>query len=167
MNRFITIITVVSGVVLVGCSGESGYRDPAPVDSTQYGDESGVVVNAYQAPRSFEIKPTYSSPVEELLKLSKQQQSEGNLVGSVASVERALRIEPRNAYLWNRLAHLRLDQGQGSRAAELAAKSRSFAGADNSLKADNWRLISKVRRQKGDIQGARRATHEARLLGNR
>ncbi len=153
-------------MVLAGCSGGYGYRDPAPVDSTPYEDDSGVVVNAYQAPRAFEIKPTHSSPVEELLKLSKQQQSEGNLDGAVASLERALRIEPRNAYLWNRLAHLRLDQGQGSRAAELAAKSRSLAGADTRLKADNWKLIAKVRSQAGDIQGARRATHEARMLGS-
>ncbi len=125
-----------------------------------------MVVSAYQAPRSLEIKPTYSTPVEELLQLSKQQQGEGKLVAAVASVERALRIEPRNAYLWNRLAHLRLEQGQGGRAVELAAKSRSLAGADNSLKADNWRLAAKVRRRAGDISGARRATHEARLLGN-
>jgi predicted Zn-dependent protease len=164
MSKLTTITAVASAIVLAGCSGGSGYRDPAPVSSTA--GDSGVVVSAYQAPRSVEIKPTHSSPVEELLKLSRQQQSGGNIGGAVASVERALRIEPRNAHLWNRLAHLRLDQGQGGRAAELAAKSSSLAGADYNLKADNWRLIARVRQEKGDVQGARRATHEARLLGN-
>ncbi len=166
MNRLIPItVVVVSGILLFGCSGGPGYRDSAPVDSTQGSAESGVVVNAYQPPGSLEIKPTYSSPVEELLQLSMQQQGKGNVVGAVASMERALRIEPRNAYLWNRLAHLRMKQGQGSRAAEFAAKSKSLAGADNRLKADNWRLIAKVRRQSGDISGARQAVHEASLLG--
>ncbi|MCP3669339.1 MAG: tetratricopeptide repeat protein [Gammaproteobacteria bacterium] len=165
MNRLIIITTLALTILLVGCSGGSGYRDPAPVTSGQDGGGSGAVVSAYQAPRSLEIKPTYSSPVEELLRLSKQQQGEGNTVAAVASVERALRIEPRNAYLWNRLARLRLEQGQGSRAVELAAKSRSLAGADNQLKADNWRLIAKVRQQSGDTAGARRAVHEAVLLG--
>ena len=164
MNRLITSTTVASCILLFGCSGGSSYREPAPVTTVQGESDSGVVVSVYQAPRSFEIKPTYSSPVEELLRLSKQQQGEGNLVGAVASMERALRIEPRNAYLWNRLAHLRLEQGQGGRAAELAAKSKALAGADNNLKADNWRVIAQVRREGGDIKGARRATHEARLL---
>jgi len=168
MNRLISITTVVvSSILIFGCSGGSGYRDPALVDPNQDGAESGVVVNAYQAPGSLEIKPTYSSPVEELLQLSMQQQGKGNVVGAVASMERALRIEPRNAYLWNRLAHLRMKQGQGSRAAELAAKSKSLAGADNQLKADNWRLIAKVKRQSGDINGARRAVQEASLLGRK
>lgn len=162
MNRVIIFTTVVACVLLVGCSGGSAYREPAPVTST--GGESGVVVSAYQPPGSVEIKPTYSSPVEELLRLSRQQQGEGDIVGAVASLERALRIEPRNAHLWNRLAHLRLEQGQGGRAAELAAKSRSLAGADTNLKVDNLRLIAKVRRTSGDIAGARRAEREVGRL---
>ncbi len=165
MNRLITITTIAACALLFGCSGGSGYREPAPVASTPGGDES-VMVNAYRSSSSFEIKPTYSAPVEELLRLSKQQQGEGNLAGAVASMERALRLEPRNAYLWNRLAHLRLKQGQGGRAAELAAKSKALAGADNNLKADNWRLIAQVRRQGGDIRAARQADQKARLLSN-
>ncbi len=163
MNRLIPLTIITSCLLLIGCSGGGGYRDQAPVTSSE-GYESGVTVSAYQAPRPVEIKPTYSSPVEGLLEISNKQQSEGNLAGAVASIERALRIEPRNAYLWNRLAHLRLDQGQGSRAEELAAKSRSLAGADSKLKADNWRIIARVRRDSGDINGARRAEREARTL---
>lgn len=164
MNRLISFTTVATCILLFGCSGGYNYRDPAPITSSQGGYDSDVTVSAYQPPRPVEIKPTYSSPVEGLLKTSNKQQSEGNIAGAVASIERALRIEPRNAYLWNRLAHLRLEQGQSARAVELAAKSRSLAGADNKLKADNWRLIAQARRNDGDVNGARKAEREARTL---
>jgi predicted Zn-dependent protease len=156
--KAVTLIT--SGMLLVSCG--QGYRDePAPVLSD---GSSGVVVQAYQAPQRMDIRPTYSAPVGSLLKESHKLQSEGDIAGAVASIERALRIEPRNAYLWNRLAHLRLDQGQGKRAAELAAKSTSLAGADAKLKIENWRMIAKVKRSSGDSNGAMRAEYKATEL---
>jgi len=159
MNIVKTVTLITSGVLLVSCG--HGYRDePAPVAS----DGSGVVVQAYRAPQRMDIRPTYSTPVESLLKESHKLQGEGDVAGAVASIERALRIEPRNAYLWNRLAHLRLDQGQGKRAAELAAKSTSLAGADAKLKIENWRMIAKVKRSSGDSNGAMRAEYKATEL---
>jgi predicted Zn-dependent protease len=159
MNRKIAITIITSCMTLVSCG--YGYRDePAPVVS----DGSGVVVQAYRAPQQMDIKPTYSTPVESLLKESHKLQGEGNLAGAVASIERALRIEPRNAYLWNRLAELRMEQGQGKRAAELAAKSTSLAGADAKLKIKNYRLIAKIKRNSGDSDGAMRAEYRATEL---
>lgn len=160
MNRLIPIIIISSCITLAGCG--YGYRDePAPVDS----DGSDVVVQAYEQPRQVEIKPTFSSPVESLLQESGRLQREGDLAGAVASLERALRIEPRNAHLWNRIAKLRVEQGEGKRAAEMAAKSNSLAGADTKLRADNWRMIAKIRRDAGDVNGAIRAEHEVMQLG--
>ncbi len=156
MKRLNALSIITSCITLASCG--YGYRDdPAPVTS----DGSDVVVQAYQSPQQIEIKPTYSTPVESLLQESHRLQGEGDLAGAVASIERALRIEPRNAYLWNRLAQLRLDQGQGKRAEELAAKSTSLAGADIKLKSDNWRLIAKARRSAGDEHGAARAEYKA------
>ncbi len=156
MKKLNAITIIVSCLAITGCG--YGYRDdPAPVTS----DGSDVEVRAYQPPSQVDIKPTFSSPVESLLNESRRLQGEGDLAGAVASIERALRIEPRNAYLWNRLAHLRMDQGQGQRAEELAAKSTSLAGADSNLKSDNWRLIAKVRRGAGDEHGAARAEYKA------
>ncbi len=156
MKRSNALTIITSCITLASCG--YGYRDePAPVTS----EGSDVVVQAYQSPQRVEIKPTYSTPVESLLKESHRLQGDGDLAGAVASIERALRIEPRNAYLWNRLARLRLDQGQGKRAEELAAKSTSLAGADSKLKAENWRLIARVRRDSGDEHGAARAEYKA------
>ncbi len=74
-----------------------------------------------------------------------------------ASLERALRIEPRNAWLWNELAQLRLGQGQYAQAITLAKKSISFAGRDRRLQAINWRVIGNARVAQGDSAGAEQA----------
>jgi predicted negative regulator of RcsB-dependent stress response len=74
-----------------------------------------------------------------------------------AALERALRIEPRNAALWQELARLRLSQGQYQQAESLAARSNSYAGTDRRLRALNWRLIGDARNQLGDVRGAEQA----------
>ncbi|MCK4587211.1 MAG: tetratricopeptide repeat protein [Gammaproteobacteria bacterium] len=60
-------------------------------------------------------------------------------------LERALRIEPRNAQLWHRLAQVRLQQGQYYLAASLAQKSSALAGDDIQLQEKNTRLQKQAR----------------------
>jgi len=69
----------------------------------------------------------------------------GRLVQAAASLERALRIEPRNPRLWHELARVRLRQGDGAQAANLAARSNSFAGSDAQLRAANQGIIEQSR----------------------
>lgn len=57
------------------------------------------------------------------------------------SLERALRIEPRNTWLWHELAKVRLAQGQYVQAIALAHKSISFSGRERHLQALSWRVI--------------------------
>jgi hypothetical protein len=87
-----------------------------------------------------------SKAVKTLLQQAELQRSSGDLTGAAATLERALRIEPENAYVWNRLAHVRLKQGQNGLAAELAAKSNAFAGADDAVRRDNDALIARAGR---------------------
>jgi predicted Zn-dependent protease len=74
-----------------------------------------------------------------------------------ASLERALRIEPRNAWLWHELAQQRLAQGQYAQAIALAHKSVSFAGRERRLQALNWRVIGNARVAQGNPAGAEQA----------
>lgn len=82
-----------------------------------------------------------------------------------ASLERALRIEPRNPWLWHELAKLRLAQGEYAQAVSLAQKSNSFARRDRSLQSRNWRLIGDARVALGNRAGAEQALHRAEMLG--
>lgn len=99
-----------------------------------------------------------------LLDRADQQYAARDLDAAAVSLERALRIEPRNPRLWHRLAAVRLDQGQLDQAMQLAAKSNSLAGYDRSLQLRNWRLIASARYAKGDIDGARAAEARAEAL---
>lgn len=87
-----------------------------------------------------------SKAVKTLLQQAELQREGGDLTNAAATLERALRIEPKNAYVWNRLAHVRAQQGQSAMAAELAAKSNAFAGGDETLKRDNADLIARASR---------------------
>jgi Tfp pilus assembly protein PilF len=80
---------------------------------------------------------------------------------SAAAIERALRIEPRNPRLWQRLARLRLDEGDYAQAESLAARANSWSGKDRRLRAANWRIIAEARSRRGDPAGAKAAAARA------
>lgn len=99
-----------------------------------------------------------------LLNDANQAMQQGRNDRAAASLERALAIEPRNAWLWHRLASARLEQGELDQAASLAAKSNSLAADDRSLQAKNWRIIADVHRRRGDLAAARSAEDNAAQL---
>jgi Tfp pilus assembly protein PilF len=69
----------------------------------------------------------------------------GRLANAAAALERALRIEPRNPRLWQELARVRLKQGEYAQVESLAARSNTWAGTDEGLRAENLRLIEAAR----------------------
>jgi len=81
----------------------------------------------------------------------------GRLANAAASLERALRIEPRNPRLWQELSRVRLSQRDYVQAESCAARSNSWAGSDDALRADNWRLIAQARQARGDSDGVKAA----------
>lgn len=104
---------------------------------------------------------TGSAAVASLVTSARADAGAGRLVHAAASLERALRIEPRNPHLWQELARVRLKQGDYAQAESVAARSNSWAGGDNQLRAANWRLISQAREARGDDAGARAALEAA------
>lgn len=97
-----------------------------------------------------------------LLEQAAQRSMEGDRDGAVVALERALRISPRNAYLWQRLALVRLEQGQFDLAEHLAAKSNALAGDDHQARSRNWQIIAQARELRGDSAGAREAYAQAK-----
>jgi Tfp pilus assembly protein PilF len=102
-----------------------------------------------------------NTAVAGLMETARADAAAGKLSTAAASIERALRIEPRNPRLWQELARIRLQQGQFVQVESVAARSNSFAGTDNALRAENWRLIAQAREARGDTDGARVALESA------
>ena len=95
---------------------------------------------------------------------SDQARAEGNLRLAGIQLERALRIAPRDAGLWNRLAQVRLEQQEFQQAERMADRSLQLGAADRALSLSNWRIIVRAREGLGDSEGARRALEEVRRL---
>ena len=96
-----------------------------------------------------------------LLDQSDLYASQGEPASAAASLERGLRIEPRNALLWSRLASIRLQQQRYSQVESLAKKSNRFAQGDYALVGKNWGIIAQARELRGDKPGAQAARRKA------
>ena len=89
--------------------------------------------------------PKENVAVAGLVDSARSDAAAGRLPNAAASLERALRIEPRNPRLWQELARVRLKQGDFVQAENLAARSNSYAGSDSGLRAENTRIIEDAR----------------------
>ena len=138
-------LLVFLAVVVGGCAV---VQPPAPV-------------SAPEPPPAPPAARTESAAIAGLLAGARADAASGRLANAAASLERALRIEPRNPRLWQELARVRLKQGEYAQAESTAARSNSWAGSDSTLRAENWRLIAQAREARGDAAGARAALEAA------
>jgi hypothetical protein len=81
-----------------------------------------------------------SQAIEELLQRAASHVARGQLDQGAATLERALRIAPRDAQLWQQLAEVRLLQGELKQAEAMAKKSNRLT-QDVALRARNDALI--------------------------
>lgn len=153
-------ILLISLIFLAACTsvpttehGTTGKNDGIMVDNEGvtidpfYRIPEGANENVSPAPQ-ISSKPT-SGTVLALLSQAKTEERAGNSERAAAVLERALRIEPRNAQLWYRLALLRLQQGKLNMARSLATKSTALAPSDTLLKSQNQTIINQVNMLQG------------------
>lgn len=82
---------------------------------------------------------------DSLVALADRQAAAGDVAQAAAQLERALRIRPQDPVLWQKLAWLRLKNGDFEQAAALAARSDSLAGNNAALRAENVRITDLAR----------------------
>src|SRR3954462_13774083 len=128
MKRFWLPLVYVLLALLVGCAAQQ----PAPVETSPPTAPPPVA------------KPE-NSAVAGLMDSARSDAASGKLGSAAATLERALRIEPRNPRLWHELAKVRLRQADYSQAESLAARSNTYAGDDRDLRAANQKVISDAR----------------------
>jgi hypothetical protein len=108
--------------------------------------------------------PVVASPVQALTDKARQQAADGHYEAAAGSLERALRITPKDPDLWYELAGIRLAQGEVDEAGDLAVKSRTLAIGQPGRQARSWRLLAKVHEQQGDLDAADQAFETAAEL---
>lgn len=138
---------------------------PAERDPTQTTVEERTIIGGEVLPlpeeRDINAQPlpdvqTVSPVVQRLLAAANTQAKEGNPDAAANSLERALRIEPRNALLWSKLANVRYLQQDWQQAIQLAAKSNTLSGNDQGLRRQNWNLMGNAYEALGDNAAADR-----------
>ena len=115
---------------------------------------------AYAAPPP--PMPPLPPAVQTLAEQAERQRQKGDYVNAAATLERALRIQPQEAYLYNRLARIRLDQGRYDQAGNFARRSNALTKDQGQIRQDNWGMIAVARRVSGDAEGAAEAEARAR-----
>lgn len=80
-----------------------------------------------------------------LIALADRQAATGDYASAAAQLERALRIRPQDPVLWQKLAWLRLQNGEFDQAATLAARSDSLAGNNAAVREQNRRIVELAR----------------------
>lgn len=105
-----------------------------------------------------------AAPVLALARQAQQSHAAGQHDAALGQWQRALRIEPRNAFLWHEIAVTHLKLKHAGQAESAAQKSTSLAHGNLWLEAQNWRLIATARRVLLDVAGAEAATARADSL---
>jgi len=122
-----TGILALLAVMLSACAqlpatpGTAGSREPAPLP-----DDGRA--------------PT-ASPTAALLEQGRLQSADGEYDQAIASLERALRIEPGNPWLWLELAQIHRSAGNERQADAHARKALSLAGMDGTAEQAARRFL--------------------------
>ena len=130
-----------------GTAPPSFRREPAPAIT------KGVAVKPPGTAVRKERQRIVKSPSEisenpaviALLDETDFQTRQGSDEDAVNAIERAIRLEPKNPYLWYRLAVLRFKNHQWRQAVALAEKSHSLSGRHPELQKANAELVRRAR----------------------
>ncbi|MDO9270525.1 MAG: hypothetical protein Q7T96_15590 [Methylobacter sp.] len=142
-------------------SSEPTPTEPATLDALEPSSPPPPSPSELTPFQPIEATVRLSPVVGALVSAANQNSKAGDLDSAAASIERAIRIEPRNATLFYKLALLRLQQSKPRLAEDLAKKSALLASTDNALKKHCWLLIAHAREIQQDFAGAKEARAKA------
>ena len=146
---------VVKPLEEVASPAQAAIALPVPGEATP-------LLPAEAAPLPGELDAVGMVPaVAELVAKADQASAEGQHEAARANLERALKIAPRDASLWHRLATVSYSEGDWSQAKTLAERSLSLAPAGSPLGARNWTLIGNAESKLGNQSAASAAFERA------
>jgi len=169
-------ILFLSCLLLIACSSSATKKTSVVAPkTTKTLDTTQVEINTVKKSPMLEVIEQEKIPlkvhkssavIDKLLADAEESIQQGKSFEAVATLERALRISPRNPIVFYKLATVRLGQGRFKLAENLAKKSELLAEGNTALKQKNWLLIADARQQAGDSKGADFAKQKARKYRN-
>lgn len=163
LKRLTVALALVLPLVLPGCvppdmgTPEPSPRSrvpapapaPAPAPQPVPVPEPSVpgTVEPMPPPPPVRTAPAVSPASQALIAQSRSHAAEGRYEQAAASIERALRIDPRQPLLWLELGDIRLLEGDQVQAESLGRKALSLSSGIPALEARARQLISRARQR--------------------
>lgn len=138
-----------------------GAPQPLPESSLPSGGGASAQ-QQQQWPRS--SREVSGAAVISLLDQADTSRSQGRPEDAAASLERAVRIEPRNAFVWSELAAIYIDIGNYEQAEAIAQRANSLGRGNPYLEMGNWQVIAAARSGRNDALGSLQARARAEEL---
>lgn len=160
-SRALKAFAVLLALVVAGCTAPA-YEPPAPRPVAKIAPPpaappvtgTAVVTPAPEPeplpppePIPVPVPPPSSGATAALLQQSRQQSAAGNDELAISSLERALRINPRDSELWLELGELKLRQGDYAQAESMGRRALAVAGNDPSQRGRCEALIAAAKRR--------------------
>lgn len=132
-------------------------RASAPTSPQVFALPEETVAAPAAVPVPLEVVPLAAPPVQDaatfedpalrtIVAQADQAEAAGDLERARASLERALKIDARNARLWLRLGELNLRAGDPAQALATAERARELAGSDEALRKMAADLVERAQR---------------------
>jgi hypothetical protein len=150
-------LLALCAVLATGCAQLGGPRpapSPAPPPAGPSAGPSAGAEDRGAEPRdgSAEVGPGSAVPPRSaaasttLLAQSRSERTAGDHAAAVATLERALRIDPNNAALWIEVGEVELERGNATQAASMARKALTLTAGEAGLTRRAERLLEAAAR---------------------
>ena len=153
----VLLVILVSGCASTG--GNVGVIDSKDRDGPQAIQPTRVEKSKDEKPPAPILAPPRSSAAQTLLARANTALREEEPGTAIVLLERAVRIEPREAQLWIGLSKAHLEQGDTQIAFQHARKAIALAGSEGNKQTAAWLQLANVYETQGrdsDAQNIRR-----------
>lgn len=149
MTLIARALLLLNLLLVVGCSTPS-VPVPAPETAAEAAADAATPGQLEAAvPPAAPARPSPDNATLALLNQSDRAALNGDLDEALSYAERAVRIDPRRADLWTRLAELELRSGDAATAIRYAQKALSLAAGSPGLTRDAWLVIADAKEATG------------------
>lgn len=159
MKILVLAVTCSLALLLGGCMSAPASRPPAPSPASApsappVAERDGTAAPARPAtppaPPPVPARSASSDATDALVRTSLDASLRGDHRGAIAALERAIRIDGRNADLWARLAVAYLRDGRVNPARQYANRATTLAGNRPDWKRAAWLAVAAIEEQVGN-----------------
>ncbi|MDX1381184.1 MAG: tetratricopeptide repeat protein [Xanthomonadales bacterium] len=161
-RRLATLPALLLAALLAACTTTPA---PAPVEERDVPRTDPPPVTQAPPPPApdagVQVYPLQNPAVAQLTQEARAAEQAGRLDDAAVLLERALRIQPRDPEVLQRMAEVQLQKRDWDQALSFAVRSYDTGPRVGELCVRNWRTIGEARSQLGDASGAADAERRA------